>query len=217
MAGLILHHKLPYPQRIQGMGRPSQSNCDGFTMVEALVASVLISIVLLGTSLTLSVSNRANRAARMEQEMQRMIDEDIAAINDLNERYTCCPNTCTVDAAVIDAAKLTGVCAPTAVVGGQNYYTPVQNVIPNNGTYDTPMQGFRDACANGTLTNNLIAEFPPVPTMPVGGNLIRSNLAAALVDTDSHRLQWTYTGSINGQVVLRRVVNMIPIVASWCP
>lgn len=188
----------------------------GFSLIESLVASVLIVLALWGTSMTLMVSNRTSRGSRLQSQLERLIEQDIAIISDLSERYTCCPGSCTTDATVINTANASGDCAMNSTGAGvDQYYAPVQPYIPIGGTFTTAMANFRAACANGTLANNLITAFPVAPTAPAGATLTRST--PTLEDAAAHRLAWTYTASIDGSPVISRVVHLIPTVAGWCP
>jgi hypothetical protein len=163
------------------------------------------------------VSNRASTGSRSLTELERLIEQDLARINNLNTSYTCCPGTCTAVRATIEASTTCATDTAGTVLqpGSDRYYSPVQPYIPIGGTYNAAMASFRNACTNGTLAPNLIAAFPAPPTPPAGATLTRST--PTIADPVSHRVEWTYSAAINGSTVITRVVNMIPTAASWCP
>jgi type II secretory pathway pseudopilin PulG len=187
------------------------SSTTAFTLVELLLAATITALVVSGTAFTLMVANRASRSAGAITQLEALIDEDLAAIRDLSDRYTCCPNSCTADSATIAAGVTAGDCS-TNSPGSDDFYAPNQVSTTVNSA---AMTAFRAACANGTVTANFIAEFPaaPNPAAPLG--LVRS--APLQVSADQHRVQWTYTGTVNGNTVINRVVDIVPTVAAWCP
>ncbi len=189
------------------------SSGSGFTIVEILVAAVLLAVVAGGTAATMVIGNRTSQRAGLQTQLDALIDQDLSAIRTLNDRYTCCPGSCTATASAISAAVSAGDCSVNTP-GNENYYSPNQ-VSTNPAAATTATTAFRTACGNGTITTNFITQIPALPTAPAGSTLTRT--APTQVDAAAHRLQWTYTGSINGQVAVTRVVNLTPTVAAWCP
>lgn len=124
-----------------------------FSLVEFLVAAILITIVVSGTTVTLLVSNRSGRPADNVDELERLIAQDLALIRELNDRFTCCGEECS-DAAIASGAA--GACGPTATVDAAFQY---DDAIAAAGSLP-------DACLDGRVAESMIAAFPAPPTPP---------------------------------------------------
>jgi hypothetical protein len=170
----------------------------------------------------LTVSNRSGSFSWLQIQLERLIERDVARITDLSHRYTCCPGFCTADPESINTASSCATDSNNS--GSDQYYSPVQPNIPVGGSFTAEMTDFRILCGTegyedesdfGTLADNLITAFPVLGSAPERTTLVRST--PSVVDARSHRIEWTYTATINGSTVISRVVNMIPTVAGWCP
>lgn len=185
----------------------------GFTLVEILVGTVLLSIIAAGVAAIMAGGNTTSRQAGLQTQLDALIDQDLANIQSLNERYTCCPGSCTADAGTISAGVAAGNCSVNTP-GNENYYSPNQvDTSPTSPT--TATTAFRTACTNRTVTTNFISQMPTLPSSPAGTTLTRTT--PQQIGSSGHLLQWTYTGSIGGNTAVTRVVNLTPIVAAWCP
>lgn len=167
----------------------------GFTIVEILVATVLIAIVTSMAAAVMIVSNRATSNSSTMGNAMAAIDNDISLIKTLSERYTCCSGTCTTDPATIAAA--TTKCEGS--VGDSVYYFPRANNA-------SEIASFQALCDSG-LTTNLIAAIN-AQAQPVGV----SRTAVDDGDATARRVRITYTGTN-----INRVVKVVPTVANWCP
>lgn len=167
----------------------------GFTIVETLVATVLIAIVTSMAAAVMSISNRSTVKSTTLSGAMAAIDNDISLVKTLAERYTCCSGTCTTDATVIDAA--TTKCEGS--VGDSTYY------FPKAGN-TTEITNFQNACTSG-LTTNLVSAINAL-SQPSG-------VTRTAVDDDdatARRVMLTYSGTN-----INRVVKIVPTVANWCP
>lgn len=179
--------------RLAGAGS-SGSRRAAFSLVEFLLAAILVTIVVSGTTVTLLVSNRSGRPTDNVDELEQLIAQDLAMIRDLNERFTCCGGECTEAALASEAA---GSCG--------------------NSTFgDSPgaTANLPEACLNGTVAQTMIAAFPEPPDAPPGVSLTRTGPTVA--DPAANRLEWTYTVSVDGVTMISRVVNLVPNAAAFC-
>jgi hypothetical protein len=189
----------------QGGGIQGRSNA-AFSLVEFLLAAILITIVVSGTTVTLLVSNRSGRPTGNVDELEQLIAQDLAMIRDLNERFTCCGRECTEAALASEAdsscAKTTGSSTPLTV--------------PNSLLGDSPSASgnLPAACLNGAVAETMIAAFPKPPVAPPGVSLTRTGPTVA--DPAANRLEWTYTVSVDGVTMISRVVNLVPNAAAFC-
>lgn len=188
-----------------GAGHKGGTNA-AFSLVEFLLAAILITIVVSGTTVTLLVSNRSGRPTGDVDELEQLIAQDLAMIRDLNERFTCCGGECTEAALASEAA---GSCADAT---GSSTAPPA----PNGALGDPPSAtgNLPKACQNGAVAETMIAAFPEPPIAPPGVSLTRTGPTVA--DPAANRLQWTYTVSVDGVTMISRVVNLVPNAAAFC-
>ena len=178
---------------------PSQSaHAHGFSLVELLVAGLLMAISSLGGAY---LFNQATRQARtISQTLQRQfeISYELAVIRDRNDRYNCASGSCTVDLENDPP--------------NQEEYAPAN---PDNPAH-TPT--FRELC-QANLTDNLIShinsQVPKITDADVSREA-STDLSATTppASTPPHRylVRWSTT---DGRVL--RQVQLIPTVAAWCP
>ena len=167
----------------------------GFSLVELLVAAVLMAISSMGGTYLFNQATRQARAISQTLEQQFAISNELAVIRDHNDRYTCATIPCSVQ---------TGGNPPN-----QNQY------VPATPAAHTPT--FHELCALG-LADNLISHINSTPKLT--GSEITRLASADLSSTGSpssttpHRylVRWSST---DGRVL--RQVQLIPTVAAWCP
>lgn len=175
----------------------------GFTLIEVVVGVALLAIVASGSAMLITVANSMLSISTSQNNTQAAIDSDISRARKLAEDYTCCPGSCTADAATIAAARSSGKCIGNA--NDSTYYFPQQSA---------DVATFTATCVNGTLVNNLITAIQAL------GNV--SGVARTLAIDDSsdpttHRLRITYSGSNLSNASIIRVVKLVPTAAAWCP
>lgn len=200
-------HSLLARQRLSPI--PAKASQAGFTLVEIIVATVLLALVSGGTALTLMSANRSTVRSELLTRTSAAVDTNIAAILERSERFTCCSGVCTANPATIAAAgaKCTGT------FGDANYYFP--SIAPADVA---DLTNFLSRCRPTSTTNGLvgplIAEINADATLnlttPPG--IIRTIQVDDNADLLNHRMRITFAG--NG---LNRVVKIVPNVAVWCP
>lgn len=186
--------------------RATQARGAGFTMVEILIGVVLLVLVASGSALLISAANSMLGTSTSQNDAQAAIDSDISRARKLAEDYTCCPGSCTADAATISTARSNGQCLGNA--NDSTYYFPQKDTVQN-----PDVTSFSNACANGTVTTNLISAIQALGTL---SGITRTVAVDDASDPTSHCLRITYSGS-GGAAGITRVVKLVPTVAAWCP
>jgi prepilin-type N-terminal cleavage/methylation domain-containing protein len=173
----------------------------GFTLVEILVAAILIALASTGVLVVLNSGNSAFRSTRDSSLLEEAIDKDLATIKDVAFRMTCCTGTCTIDESAISGSS---TCSNVAA-GNENYYFP----IPSGSSTDTAeITAFKAACNSNGLINSLesaiISASDPLP----------SGITRTFNKTEAirHRLTLVYTNDTQS-----RSYTVSPTVAAWCP
>lgn len=182
--------------------KPIGARASGFTLVEILIGVGLLLLVASGSAMLITAANSMLGTSTSQNNAQAAIDSDVARARKLAEDYTCCPGSCTTDAAVISSARSSGKCAGN--VNDSTYYFPQQSADADT---------FSSACANGTITTNLIASIQAQGTL---SGISRTVASDDSTDPTSHRIRITYSGSGSASGI-SRVIKLVPTVAAWCP
>jgi prepilin-type N-terminal cleavage/methylation domain-containing protein len=175
----------------------------GFTLIEVVVGVVLLAVVAAGSAVLISVSNSMLTTSTSQSNTQAAIDSDISRARKLAEDYTCCPGSCTANAATIAAARTSGKCIGNA--NDSTYYFPQQTA---------DVATFTSACASGTLTTNLITAIEALGNV---SGVTRTMAVDDSSDPTTHRLRITYSGTNLRNSSIIRVVKLVPTAAAWCP
>lgn len=182
-------------------------------MVELLMSIAISGFVIVGAARLWGESSKMFQQLRVRNVQEALVDEDITLMEDLAYRYTCCPGSCTTDAAKISSSLTCrgrdGNGIPS--VGTEYYYFPYY--APGAST--TPnITLLEDLCRNGTLVNELVAELRVSPLkdsrfhysgQPLTRTVVVDNAAA-------HRVRIEYVGTN-----LKRSTMLVPTGARWCP
>jgi prepilin-type N-terminal cleavage/methylation domain-containing protein len=193
------------------------TNSQGFTLVEMLVSAVILATAMSAVALLQNTGSRSLNTQALSTSLNALIDQDLARIQALDRQFSCCTgNPCTADQAAIAASSSCRDSSGNSTSpGGNSFYSPrvldsQQQVRPDTAE----MAAFRTACSNGGIASGLSSLLPSVSAPSSPATL---NRAVAVADPASNLLQLTYNGSISGNTVITRVVNLIPTAAAWCP
>lgn len=191
----------------------------GFTLVELLIAAVVMVLSTIGSAVMFNQATRQGLSGNLRLEEQLAISRDLAAILEINERYSCASGPCSV---TLNAVQPGEALPPPPDQGG---YAPADvDATPTGG------RSFRALCAQGLLTNLLAAlqttgeidgEATPGRTILVGTSVQRtvslleaggSGTATESLPPHRYRVDWR---DADGRLL--RQVQLIPTVAAWCP
>lgn len=203
----------------------------GFTLLELVVAVVILTAGFLMASLTNIETIRTMIHNLSMSDQESLIDEDISQIRQMVEQYTWCSGAGTL-------GKQGGSCANDTPLSN-NYYFPdnrpaagQEYVMPE----DSPqMVRFTDACNDETLTKELIKLIEGNKNLPLSKqgqpdnsailtrslSLANANPVPAAefgVGRQTHLLRISYRRvSANPSEPVERDVLILPPVSAWCP
>lgn len=181
---------------------------DGFSLVEVMIATVLLAIVVGGTATILMTANRSSQRTGALAEASAAIDTNISMILKRAEEFTCCSGFCTADAATIAAAG--AKCSGS--YGDANYYFPDPDIA-------TDLTNFLTRCKPTSASDGLVG--PLIDSITSGANAIPAPAGITRVinadpddgtDYTNHRILITYTGG-----GINRAVKVTPSIGAWCP
>jgi Tfp pilus assembly protein PilV len=172
--------------------RRSTPTTAGFSLIEMMIAALLMVIATIGTVAMFNYGIRQNSSSRGKQEEQSAISEDLAELQMMNDRYTC---------------RDEQACAVSNNDPGEDYYHPA-------GT--SPSSSFNAACLNGTLLDNLITAITTTATPNAFSRLGISRTANKSVNSEGRYNRYTVTWTKSGGTRLRQI-TLVPTVAGWCP
>jgi hypothetical protein len=171
--------------------------------------------VVSGSAALLTSVNRSSTRSDSLVATNTAIDADLAAIQGLSVRLTCCSGVCSVTPPT-SFGTATSSCA-TNDPRDDRYYFPQRDdttTTANFANTTTPKEpdAVDQLCSTANNTNFMTPLQTAVDalTVPAGSNFTRATQI-----NPNHILQVTYTDSIDNQVV--RVANILPPMANWCP
>jgi type II secretory pathway pseudopilin PulG len=177
---------------MKGTAQHQNLQAAGFSLVEMMIAAVLMVVATIGTVAMFNYGISQNSSSRGKQEEQSAISEDLAEIQVMNDRYTC-----------TDEQN----CAVSSSDPNENGYYPAG---PN------PSPTFNDACLDGTLIDNLINTIREAATPGAFNSLGISRTVSKTVNSDGRYNRYTVTWNNRGGTRLRQI-SLVPTVAGWCP
>jgi type II secretory pathway pseudopilin PulG len=182
---------------------------NAFSLVEVVVSAAITGLVIIGVARLWGESSQMFQQLKNRNSQEALIEEDIATMEDLAYRYTCCPGSCTIDSATVAASSTCKGEAGngTPAIGTEYYYFPY---YPPLATSTPNIDAFEALCTNGTLVTQLASQMAAAPksSLFTKQGLTRS----VVVDNASlHRVRIDYTGTN-----LQRSTMVVPTTARWC-
>jgi prepilin-type N-terminal cleavage/methylation domain-containing protein len=207
---------------MQGQTRRQQQQ--GFTLVEMLVAMASIAIAVAGSALLISSSTEQFRRSARLNELNQLVESDIAAVRRANDRMVCASSTCTIFAGDPTRANYFPITASTAFClnlnspeRNRNCLTDAQRTIRNfvwdPGTDANPAGGglCRSTTSDGGFAfqlNSLLSAAAPL-------NARLNRVMDRTIDPNGQLYTLTYTEAGTGRYL--RQISLVPAIFSWCP
>jgi prepilin-type N-terminal cleavage/methylation domain-containing protein len=166
----------------------------GFTLVELLVSTVIISIILGGLIIFPQIIGRGSQQSQRQNTGQSAIDSDLARLRTLANNFSCCSGTCTT--------SLSPSPCNSKTPGQEDFY------IPTAGS--TAETTFNTACNAGTLASTLQTSLNSQSPAPA---IISRAISVNSGDAVAHRLRVSYSAPGN----VERVAILVPTAAAFCP
>lgn len=176
----------------------------GFTLVEVLVASVLMAVIGSALTFTLLSGSRSLFNAAEVNQLEEFVDKDLASIRETAFSMTCCSGNCTTDQSTINASTS----CTSKISGTQNYYFPSQDGTSDSDTSQTT--SFKTACNGNGLITALVTQIRLAsPDASVPARITRTFDTSA---ANRHRLTVVYSSNL-----LSKAYTLTPTVSAWCP
>lgn len=180
--------------------------CSGFSIIEALVAVVVLAVALAGSSVAMrGISGMLGRSGQLNAS-SLAIDNDISEIKRLGSVYSAC----VVPTGSIPSGASAG-CGQGLTPTQAAYFFPV-----DPGVNEANISAFFAACkasnASSHITQGFITAISGLPA--VGAGVTRSRVAReAATDPKNHNVIVSYTAG-NGSI--QRVIKVAPVLSAWC-
>lgn len=182
-----------------------RSTSSGFNLVEILIASVILLISLVGAVEISGRSGMLGFLAGQRYEREAAIDEDLAIIQRMNDRFTCVSGICRVlpdDEGDMDKNDYfpnpigTDADGDGVADAQESAVENVQNRCRHTGGLDlvTPLKTLLDALPQPAGLRRTITVDQP---------------------TGAHRYTVTYTDTATNEVM--RQMSLVPTAVAWCP
>lgn len=192
----------------------------GFTLVEVLMAAVVMLLSSIGGTALFNQATRQAGDIQMRVQQQFAVSRDLASVLESNERYAC--HSFATSQSCSDSLNVAAATPPP----DQDHYAPADIDAPEPEDPDDPdpPATFRGVCASGLLTDLLSFlqvdnEAHTSATLAGTGVTRDVDLDPASKGADGlsippHRYIVTWK---DGQSRVLRQVQLSPTVAAWCP
>jgi type II secretory pathway pseudopilin PulG len=177
----------------------------GFSLLEPLLASVILVIVTAGTAMMLMTANRLSSKADAVDNIEQTIDSDLAALQRLSRRLTCCSGSCLVQ--IPSTYGSTKACAVNNPDDDRYFFPQLDD--PATANVNEP-----SAVDNLCADNNNATFMTPLKTA-IDSIASPSGLTRTTTIQADHTLEISYNVTSDQQV--RRVALIVPPMAFWCP
>ena len=178
----------------------------GFSLVEALVAMVVLAVALAGSTVALrSITNLLGRSGQLNA-TSLAIDNDISEIKRLASLYSAC----VVSSGSIPSGASAG-CGRNLAPNQAAYFFPV-----DPGVNEANITAFFAACNTTSASNHITQGFITAigQLQPVGAGVSRSSVAReAPSDPKNHNVIVRYAAA-DGSI--QRVIKVVPVLSAWC-
>lgn len=164
----------------------------GFTLVEVLVAIVVVAIGVTGLATLTSITSSSQVALKSANSRGDAVAADIAEIQRINDRFTCASGTCLISSGDVN----------------QNGY------FPSSSSAQTT---FRVRCAYQSNSDLVTTLAGLIPANSSASTRLADSGVTRSIDTanqgNAHRYTVTYTAG--GQTLA--TLTLVPTTAAWCP
>jgi prepilin-type N-terminal cleavage/methylation domain-containing protein len=187
----------------------------GFTLIEMLVAMAAISIAVAGSALLISSSTEEFRRSVGLNELNQLVESDIAAVRRANDRMVCPNGTCTIfggDPSRSDYFPITASTAFCATPSTPDSCLTSTQITNRNFVWNPAGGGLcRSTTTDGGFAfrlNGLLAGAAPL-------NARLNRVMDRTVDPNGQLYTLIYTDSATGRFL--RQISLVPAIYSWCP
>lgn len=214
----LLSHQLMLNTRFSFLAcwgkRNFKDQRDGFSLVEVLVALVVLTVASAGSIAAFNATTQAIRATEARSDQNRLIDQNVAQITRISETFTSCMTPSGINPVNPDI-----YCTGTGVAFRNSFYYFPEISNPADSATWTNATSFRSACDNGTLRSNFITALgggSAVNLNGSNGSALVTRQPIVAVSNSNHLVQITWTVPGDSTRILRQI-RVVPIVSTWCP
>jgi len=177
----------------------------GFSLLEPLLASVILAIVTSGTAMMLMSANRVSTKADVVDNIEWNINSDLAVIQRLSRRFTCCSGSCLVQ--IPTSYGSTKACAVNNPDDDRYFFPQLDD--PSTANINEP-SAIDSLCEDSNNTTFMTPLETAIDSTASPSGLTRTTTIKA-----DHTLEISYADTTSQQV--RRVALIVPPMAFWCP
>jgi len=174
----------------------------GFTFVEVLVAIVILSLTTIGTVGVINSATGLVRRSGEINELNTLIESDIAAVRSANDRLVCLNGTCAI---------------ATTDPGAAGYFPNTANQA--NVDFFVRLCGYRQESSPPTpegifnASAGFVSQLMAKDLLPA----VDSRLQRVVTAEDSgHRYTVRYIRA-GGDTTILRQITLVPATVAWCP
>lgn len=213
----LLSHQIMLNRRLFFLacwGKNFKVKRDGFSLVEALVALVVLTVASAGSIVAFNITLQAIRGTEVRSDQNRLIDQNVAQITRISETFTSCETPTGTN-----PVNPESYCTGTDVAFRNSYYYFPEIPDPDDSDTWTNATSFRDACSDGSLRSNFITAISGGSAVNLNGSngsALVTRQPVVAVANSNHLLEITWTAPSDSTRIFRQI-RVAPVVSNWCP
>jgi prepilin-type N-terminal cleavage/methylation domain-containing protein len=190
--------------RIPASTRSKRLGPDGFSLIENLVAIMVLALAVAAVAATMVYARSMFVGASTRNELQQLVETDLAFIRQANERLSCKSGTCELVATDTTRSSYFPDIGSDGAVNSATtaVITKLNNLCRGLGIDNT----YTSASSDGGFAWQLASSLPAANSR-ISRTMIR--------ESRGQRYNLVYTEAKTGRFL--RVVTLVPTTVSWCP
>jgi prepilin-type N-terminal cleavage/methylation domain-containing protein len=205
-----LKGRQPQHHSAQAYNRGNRKHTDtGFSLIEVIVAALILSIVSFGTLRLISTSSQQLTRSGDISQLNALIEADLTAVRTANDRLVCNNGSCVISGT-----------DPTRT----GYSPSVANTATDGVTYPsaefTNIEFFERRCGYrttaGVFNKNEGFAWALRDLLPTTDGRIVRTITDINIAPSGHRYTVIYTRAGGDNTILRQV-TLVPATVAWCP
>lgn len=203
--------------------RPKVSSSErGALLIEALVVSLLLTIAVLGTVQLINLSTQQRNRASQRNQLNSAIDADLARIENMASRLTCCSGSCTLGIPNGITPGSTSPCATNNPRDDRYFFPQLDDSSTADIVEPTAIDTICNQNPDGIISDAVLAEFNALtvdPDITAAGGARQPIVRLSAINNqqgNQNILMVTYI-DINAASAAVRVARVVPPMARFCP
>lgn len=167
----------------------------GFSLVENLMGILVLTVTVMAAAAIFAGTSQQFRSSSSINELQSIVETDLAYLREANERLTCASGSCSL---------------ASSNTNKDSYFPAVNASGALTSAQQTNLNYFISLCTNTTADGGFAKQLNDLLATP------NSRIARTMTrEATAHRYTVTYTDASTSRFL--RQITLVPTTVAWCP